>query len=519
MQPISHYLKYCLVALLLVGLTGLYSCELDGGGSGGGGGLNFGKVGKRLASKGKNRGRRALRKVVRKWFRASSSNKLGDLQIKKEYIVVGFEPAWTLLEDNEPYNSHYYNLLSTLIVGGYDVNPLNGNARNIKHRDAALNEGIIKMAIEKNDELITLYSVSHYGDFGKDLLDQTKNYDKFLANVETQGNLLEQVNNMIDTLNCDGIFLDFQNIPQISISKYVEFVKLVQKKGVERLGEGYFIYLRLPSSEREQLFSEETIEELENIVDLFVLKAYDNDRKIEAGAYAPISSPEKVSLDSLVDYYTKAGLVRKHIVPEFPLMGTAWYNSTNPKEKATPYKTPLLPYREMIKKGPAAYPKDTSYSYFLDIEKNVTYYYDDKVSMHKKYAWVDSLHLAGVGLNALGYNKYRDKKMWQSLASVFAVPQVVMMPTIATYLLLFLLAGLLYSIIRYWQVRNFLNRRRSFLVYYIIGAIVILLGIVVFAYLLPRGLLKEMRIMVIVIIIFMIFPAGRKYFTSARRWM
>lgn len=518
MQYTNSLFKYCFIALLAIALTGLYSCDMDGGGGGGGGGLNFGKVGKRLASKAKNRGRRALRKTVKKWFRSGSSNKLGDLQIKKEYVIVGFEPAWTLLEDNKPYNSHYYNLLSTLIVGGYDINPINGEARNTEHRDAALKEEVVKMAIEKNDELITLYSVSHHGDFGKDLLSQAKNYDAFLSSVETQGNMLEQVNNMIDTLNCDGIFLDFQNIPAKSISKYVEFVKLVQKKGVERLGEGYFIYVRLPTNEREQLFSEETLQELKQIVDLFIIKAYDNDRVVKPGPYAPISYDQKNSLDSLVDYYTKSGLVRKHIVPEFPLMGTVW-NQSMDKSSATPHKTPMLPYREMIKKGNANYPKDTSFAFFLDVEKNVIYIYDDKISMRKKYEWIDSLHLAGVGLNALGYNKYKDKKMWASLASVFAVPQVVMMPTIATYILLFLLAGFLYSIVRYWQVRNFLNRRRSYLVYYVIGSIVICLGIVVFAYLLPNGMLKQIRIMGIIIIVFMVFPAGRKYFTAARRWV
>ncbi len=512
-------LKYGLITLLFITLTGLYSCDLDGGGGGGGGGLNFGKVGKRLGMKAKNRGRRALRKTVKKWFRSGSSNKLGELQIKKEYTIVGFEPAWTLLESNKPYDSHYYNLLSTFIVGGYDINPLNGNARNEEHRDVALKNEVVKKAITANDELITLYSVSHHGDFGKDLLSQEKNYDKFLSNVETQGNMLEQVNNMIDTLNCDGIFLDFQNIPPKSISKYVEFVKLVQKKGVERLGEGYFIYLRLPSSERELFFSEETLTELENIVDLFILKAYDNDRQTKPGPYAPISYQEKNSLDSLIDYYTKSGLVKKHIVPEFPLMGTVWNKSMAEPDKYTASKTPILPYREIIKKGPAAYPKDTSFAYYVNIEKNITYFYDDKISMRKKYEWVDSLHLAGIGLNALGYNKYKDKKMWQAMASVFAVPQVVMMPTIATYILLFLMAGFLYSIARYWQVRNFLNRKRVYLIYYAIGIVVISFGILIFAYLLPNGMLKQVRWMSFMIILFMLFPVGRKYFMNARRWV
>jgi len=520
MQNLNLIYKYCFIAVLFIALTGLYSCDMDGGGGGGGGGgLNFAKVGKRLGMKAKNRGRRALRKTVKKWFRSSSSGKLGDLQIKKEYVIVGFEPAWTLLENNKPYSSHYYNLLSTLVVGGYDINPVTGNARNEAHKNAALKEGVIKLATEKNDELLTLYSVSHHGDFGKDLIEQGENFDNFLSNVETQGNMLEQVNNMIDTLNCDGVFIDFQNIPPKSIPNFVEFVKLVQKKGVERLGEGYFIYVRLPTSEREQLFSGETLDELKQITDLFVLKAYDNDRTVKPGPYAPISFNEKISLDSLVDHYTKAGLNRKLIVPEFPLSGTVWGKSTENPNQYVAHRIPVLPYREMIRKGAAKYDKDTTFAYFLDVEKNVTYFYDDKVSMNKKYKWVDSLHLAGVGLNALGYNKFKGKKVWEALASVFAVPQVVMMPTIATYILLFLLAGFFYSIVRYWQVRNFLNRKRVFLIYYAIGSIVICLGIVIFAYLLPNGMLQQMRIMGIVIIVFMVFPAGRKYFTSARRWV
>lgn len=494
--------------------------EMDGGGKGGmGAGVD--KLKRRGAMKGKNHGRRWLRKKVKGWVRTSASDKLEDLQIKDEYEVVGFEPSFTLLDGNKPFESHYYNLLTTLVIGSYDLNPKTGQARSIEHRDAPLSSGAAVLAREKNENVVILYSVSHHGDFGKDLLKQRQNFESFLTKVETQGSMLESVNDMVDTIQADGIFIDFRNIPANSIGKFVEFLKLAREKGTEYLGDQYIIYARLPTNEREQYFSEETIKQLDEVVDMFVIKGYENGGTSKPGPLAPIRSNTLISMDSLVDYYTSNGLTRKQLVMEFPLYGTVWNKKPGEDDTWSKNGQEALPYRDIYRQARAAttYPKDSSYAYFADIDKNKYIFYEDKKTLHGKYVWVDSMELGGIGLWALGYNKYKDKKLWISVADIFAIPQVVLVPSILTYLLLFIMSSFAYSIIRYWQVRNFLNRKRSYLIYYAVGIIVVSLLIFVAAYLLPRGMLKGMRIAALMIVVFMLFPMARKYFINVRRWV
>ncbi len=497
----------------------LSSCDEDGGGGGGGG---MDKIKRKGAAKVKNKLRREIRKITKGLLRTSASDKLGDLQVKEEYEILGFEPSWTLLDGNKPFESHYYNLLTTLVVGGYDLNPKTGEARNDAHRDAPISSGAVKLAQEKNENLKVLYSLSHYGDFGKDLLKQRQNFESFLNNTELQGAMLEKVNDMIDTIRADGLFIDFQNIPSNSISNYIEFMKLAREKGGEYLGEDYIIYTRLPTNEREKYFSEETIKELENVVDLFVIKGFDNISIPKPGPLAPLHAKDRIDIDSLVEYYLANGVRKKEMVVEFPLYGTVWNKIPGEENGWVQAGEEALPYRDIIKlaKTGAVYPtKDSSYAFFPFPDRNEYYFFDDKKTFHGKFSWIDENELGGIGLWALGYNKYKGKKMWESVASIFAIPQVVLVPSILTYILIFIMMSFGYSVVRYWQVRNFLNKKRSYLIYFVAGIIVVALLIFVAAYLLPRGKLQGMRIAGLMIIMFLLFPMARKYFVTLRRWV
>jgi spore germination protein len=136
------------------------------------------------------------------------------------------------------------------------------------------------------------------------------------------------------------------------------------------------------------------------------------------------------SLDRSIDEYLAGG-----VPPAKLLLGVSYYGAEWVTESL---KTPsealkfirYLPYRD-IKKVPQvgfAQPKEdaegmSNFHVYRDNNNNYRQiWYDDSLALSKKYDFVISKKLAGVGIWALGYdNGY--PHLWQALANKFAVPE------------------------------------------------------------------------------------------------
>jgi hypothetical protein len=69
-----------------------------------------------------------IKKIGKKLYGNGEKPPLGNYQIEKGIEVIGYEPSWLLKE--EEFKNYYFNLLTGLVVGEYDINPKDGLPRN-----------------------------------------------------------------------------------------------------------------------------------------------------------------------------------------------------------------------------------------------------------------------------------------------------------------------------------------------------------------------------------------------------
>ncbi len=139
----------------------------------------------------------------------SSSEKLPEPDIyvlKKQSLVMVDEPIWLI--KNKSYEKFYTNLMTSVVIGNYDINLLNGEARNDEGttwfddgfsgvRDSLSN--VYSKLLEKNKHLEFYLLVTSYGD----IIDQSylsSIYNSFLNEKESQNKMIDNLRTIIRNL-------------------------------------------------------------------------------------------------------------------------------------------------------------------------------------------------------------------------------------------------------------------------------------------------------------------------------
>lgn len=421
-------------------------------------------------------------KKLGKRLSRTSKTPLENMGIRDGYEVIGFEPSWEIRKGS--FENHYFNLLTTLVVGEYDINPNTGFARNreafrlhlekkVRDKTAKTELNILEKADYHNARIDILLQLTYYGDFGSKA-NQRAYLKNLMKDQQVQQTLSDSLNGYfleIDenynlTNDRTGILVDFQIENSNYNDDFVDFIKYLRTE----LGEQHLIYLKIPSKVRKNaLVPFEVIQSLEPYVDRFIVQGYGFEKY--TSTYSPlaiIDSTSTYSIDGTLKNYLLPGyeeVIKEKFIFELPYYGVIFkkdYQGQYGLKDGSPYIT-IDNFNNDVKgkSGTLKYMNDNTVAYFEEGDSMI-YLVEDSLSLVSKFSYVaDTLDLPGFAINALGYYsdpKERRAENWAVIADTFGEEREKLGWVIAMYLTAFLPIGFLYSIMKYWEVRNALAK-------------------------------------------------------------
>ncbi|MEM0997911.1 MAG: glycosyl hydrolase family 18 protein [Bacteroidota bacterium] len=466
-----------------------------------------------ITNRARNRGTFALRRWLRYEFRQIKTYSYGNSQVKDNIHVMGYEPSWLIYDSL--YLNYPFELLSDLVVGEYDVNPLSGYPRNDSAYSAYDKKDILEVATATNGDINVLLAVTDYGDYGY--------RGEFLSEVAKK-NLLNSLDQILDNFNRKrkggaersgvGVLMDYPNIPWNLRMDYAEFLaRMKNDLDNEEVGKSCLVYAVLPPKDDYLIFRDSSFAAtMRDNVDMFIVRGHVFDESIyegNRGPMAPVNWPGKVmDLDSAINYYVyTARIPREKIIVEFPYYGKFFSNDSTPG-----MRSPLVPLNQIFNAVEAPREMDTLSMCMKRRVDTTTYFYEDTLSLHVKYSWVERQQLGGIGLYGLGYASGMDDqeiedKLWFTIAEHFTEPAPRLLFPGIGYFLCFIGVGIITSAVMHWQVRFALRERRRKLWYYIGFLAVLTLAIILNV--LP---LEDVRVLwkLLSLVAVLVFPLGRQ---------
>lgn len=458
---------------------------------------------------------------------------LEDMAVRSDYEVIGFEPSWMIKNGN--FEDYYFNLLSTLVIGEYDINPTTGAARNqesfrlhlekkIRNKDAKKELNIIETADFINPKMSFLLQLTYYGDYGRESR-QRVYVPQLIKDVEVHQSLtdslknyfLELSNNHLIDNDRSGILLDFQIDVNYYNEDFVDFVKYLRNE----LGEDHKIYMKIPAKVRKDaLIPFNVIQNLEPYIDRFIVQGYGFEKYTKPEEYSPlvIMDPNSsYSIDGTLRNYMIPGyerVIQNKFIVELPYYGVKFrkdFNKNYLLDEGSPYIT-IDDFNRNVKgrSGSLKYNENQTMAYFVEGD-SLAYLVEDSISLVTKYFYLtDSLGMNGFALNAIGY--YTDQKRrgegWAAIADNFGEKREKLGWVIAYYLTAFIPIGFVFSLLRYWEVRNALakfgtywNRFRLFFLLFVLiflvcsgilpRYILVIVGLIIMAFFIAYIMIKK----------------------------
>ncbi|GLR16699.1 glycoside hydrolase family 18 protein [Portibacter lacus] len=406
-----------------------------------------------------------------------------DMAVRNEFEVIGFEPSWMI--ESGAFDDHYFNLLTTLVVGEYDINPTTGDTRSrssyrsqfdkLRRDKTAKQEfNIIQKADFHNPTINVLMHMTYYGDYGRQAK-QREYAGLLLKEGEVRKTLKDSIQSYFLELENDygiperrsGIVLDLQLENSFYNEDFVDFISFLRTE----LGDDHLIYLKIPAKVRKDaLIPFDIINQIEPFVDRFIVQGYGFEKYSRTYSPLVIFDPESsYSIDGTIANYMVPGFEK--IIPEKFIVELPWYGVIFKQDQdgnfllkeGSPYIT-LDDFNKDIKgrSGTISYKNNNTMAYYVDNDTRTAYLIEDSLSLVSKYIYlVDSLGMNGFAVNALGYYANPDSRRgenWAAIADNFGEKREKIGWVIAYYLAAFLPIGFVYSVIRYWEVRNALAK-------------------------------------------------------------
>ncbi|MGB0929290.1 MAG: glycosyl hydrolase family 18 protein [Chitinophagales bacterium] len=335
--------------------------------------------------------------------------------LKKD--VYGYHPYWM----DKYYNTYDYGLLSTFIYFCYDLNPKTGGYKSIHRWKTSPSIAAAKKAGNRVE--LCLKSFSRH----KTFLTNRKAWEK-LAN-----NLIE----LLDARNADGINIDFEAVPKSQARNLVEFCKYLslklknaglRDKVTEEIKE-ISISMAIPAVDWNGAF---LLSRLDPYIDAFLIMGYDYHYKSAklAGPVAPLDHDSRwysTSISRSINNYLKKGITSSKLILALPYYGYEWKThsaqvpskrQTNTKGKARVYSQIKKLLKRKNTEPEWHYESKTPYITFKSGKTVRQLWYENEVSLEKKYDIVNGRNLGGVGIWALGYDNGHPE-LWNLLEDKF----------------------------------------------------------------------------------------------------
>ena len=477
--------------------------------------------------------------------KTGAPNSLDGYALRDGVIVLGEEPSF--LAEKCECEKYPYNLLSDLVVGEYDLNPLSGAPRSAKalwmHHTAKRLVGneqvsIIEKARAENPRIRILLNIVAYGDFGpEDPNERAKYYRQFFSSAECQKTVCDSLERIFQVWSNEpylldaestGIVLDFQLLPKWEGREedIKKFVRYLHDYFVSRENGQPLLYLKLPYyiEHETPLFSK--LEDLNNVVDLYILQGNWFPELFYNNGHAGLEdTAQNLIRHSLAYYVDSARMVhadRSKMIVQYPLYGLSFQQPPGSPGPELNKSQPLVPYFAIrSKKGlkesytPAGFTKAQDPP---EMQNAQTYYYLDSVSYGRQYQWIGTEQLAGAGFYGLGYMKGAQMPVWGAVAAAYGYKPLGMGWAVAGFMFLLAFFGFPYSVYKYWETRNILAKYTKYLLWSGLVALLFLLIALIAVDIIPKT--KAGATFVFVVLgFFVLVILLRKYIAQLNRYL
>ena len=306
--------------------------------------------------------------------------------------VIGFYPNWL---SPDLYLSLRYDAITTI---AWSFLGLNADGSFSKQSYPPLN--LINYAHSKGVKVVVALNPG----WGSSTI------DTILASPSLQSTVVNNLLTEVQQNGFDGVDIDFEGFPvtntvngQSNRTLFTNFIELLSTT-FWNSNPNYRLSIDLPAVDWNNVFDVTT---LQYYVNYLMIMGYDYHWQTgpTAGAVAPLTSPNGVSVTDSVDtYLTK--ISRDKLLLGVPYYGYEWQTQTNQPDSPTLGGGMSVTYSNIIDTKLSVYPRQWSsiWSSPYYLTSNGQGWYDDETSLGLKYDLVNNRGLAGIGIWALGYD-------------------------------------------------------------------------------------------------------------------
>jgi spore germination protein YaaH len=333
------------------------------------------------------------------------------LPLSLSNVVYGFHPYWI---SDVTSSNYYYSLLTHFVYFSAEVDTSLSTTGNFSH----------------TRNWATTQSVNYPKNYGKKVhlsVTMFDNHNRILNNNTNRQNLINNIIFQLNLRNADGCNLDFEGISSTLADSFRTFV---YQLGTQLKANNKEFTVCIPAVDWSNVYNATFFSYVNSVVDYYFLMAYDYYWRgsTTAGPVAPLSSGTSFwHVTRSIRTYLSRGCGAHRLIAGFPYYGYDWPVSSS-NRMATTTGNGTARYYSFIKSfidTIAAGDKFTS-----DPTYNVPWYryissgwrqvwYDDSLSLAKKYDSVKTLGIAGTGMWALGYDG-SNTELWGALNNAFA---------------------------------------------------------------------------------------------------
>ena len=347
-------------------------------------------------------------------------------RIQSDKEVFGLHPYWM----GEAWRKYPFELLSTVAFFSYVVDPETGSYSNpLQIKDWRKTE-MIDSAKVKGTKI--LLSVSNHG---------KNNNDLFLSDSKNWETLSYSLAVLVLDRDADGVDLNFEGIPYLKRGAFIRFIKTFrQLMDLKVTTKTPIITLTLPAYDNREMFD---VVELQKYVDRFIIMGYDYNGSTSRGPVSPLRAIDGgvLSIENTLDYYLNTGIDPAKTIFALPYYGNMWTGkffadgttSSSFKRKVT-YREIMNIFKEDSLQKIRPFLNDESMTNYYNIvfadSTSTEIWYDDDYTLGKKYDYVMSNEIKGVGIWALGYDNGYDQ-LWDEISSKFSTDKQVFTNPIA----------------------------------------------------------------------------------------
>lgn len=331
--------------------------------------------------------------------------------------VFGWHPFWM----GSAYQQYHFEFLSYLAWFSYSVDPFSGNYENPDVIDMWKKSGELFEMAQKSGCKVLLTITNH-----------TRNGNKeFLSHPDRQDLLIDSLIALLQGRGA-GVDVNFENIPNGFEEQMTFFLQKLSRR-LKKENKDYILTVDLPIIDHNNTY---LFKYLDDYVDLFIVTGYDfyNVLSQTDGPVAPLNAQlGELGIRQTVDKYLQKGLKKEKLLLGLPYYGGLWTaKSPGPGQRDTTLKFEKhLSYREIKRRygnKTPNYDYNRWGAYYIFPATDSNYYekcwFDDTITLGRKFDWVIEENLAGVGLWALGYD-YNYPEFWNMLDKKFAADSLL----------------------------------------------------------------------------------------------